>query len=82
MSKATSTPVAETPADMPCPRCRVDLVVSERQGIEIDYCSKYGSVWLDHRSELDKTINSDAHVSTAALTMPQGAPTSGPDQSP
>lgn len=44
MSKATSTPVAETPADMPCPRCRVDLVVSERQGIEIDYCSKYGSV--------------------------------------
>lgn len=23
-----------------CPACRVDLVMSERQGIEIDYCSK------------------------------------------
>jgi len=25
-------------AGMPCPVCRVSLVMSERQGVEIDYC--------------------------------------------
>ena len=38
-----------------CPACRVDLVMSERQGIEIDYCPKCRGVWLD-RGELDKII--------------------------
>lgn len=38
-----------------CPVCRVDLVMTERQGIEIDYCSKCRGVWLD-RGELDKVI--------------------------
>ena len=38
-----------------CPNCRVDLVMSERQGIEIDYCPKCRGVWLD-RGELDKII--------------------------
>lgn len=38
-----------------CPVCRVDLVMSERQGIEIDYCPKCRGVWLD-RGELDKII--------------------------
>ncbi len=38
-----------------CPTCRVDLVMSERQGIEIDYCPKCRGVWLD-RGELDKII--------------------------
>ena len=40
---------------MPCPHCRVDLVMSERQGIEIDYCPRCRGVWLD-RGELDKII--------------------------
>ncbi len=31
----TSQPVS---AGMLCPRCRVDLMMSDRQGIEIDYC--------------------------------------------
>jgi Zn-finger nucleic acid-binding protein len=31
------------------------LNVSERQGVEIDYCSKCRGVWLD-RGELDKII--------------------------
>ncbi|GGA84314.1 hypothetical protein GCM10011491_09750 [Brucella endophytica] len=43
------------PAGMLCPACRVDLVMSERQGIEIDYCPKCRGVWLD-RGELDKII--------------------------
>lgn len=40
---------------MNCPTCQVDLVMSERQGIEIDYCPKCRGVWLD-RGELDKII--------------------------
>ena len=40
---------------MDCPNCKVDLVMSERQGIEIDYCPKCRGVWLD-RGELDKII--------------------------
>jgi Zn-finger nucleic acid-binding protein len=38
-----------------CPVCRVDLVMSDRQGIEIDYCPQCRGVWLD-RGELDKII--------------------------
>jgi Zn-finger nucleic acid-binding protein len=40
---------------MKCPHCDVDLVMSERQGVEIDYCPKCRGVWLD-RGELDKVI--------------------------
>jgi hypothetical protein len=32
-----------------------NLVMTERQGIEIDYCPKCRGVWLD-RGELDKII--------------------------
>lgn len=38
-----------------CPSCRVALTMSERQGIEIDYCPQCRGVWLD-RGELDKII--------------------------
>ncbi len=40
---------------MLCPTCKVDLVMSERQTVEIDYCPKCRGVWLD-RGELDKII--------------------------
>lgn len=40
---------------MKCPICNVDLVMSERHGIEIDYCPECRGVWLD-RGELDKII--------------------------
>lgn len=42
-------------AGMPCPLCRVPLAMSDRQGIEIDYCPQCRGVWLD-RGELDKII--------------------------
>lgn len=42
-------------AGMPCPVCTVPLVMSERQGVEIDYCPQCRGVWLD-RGELDKII--------------------------
>jgi uncharacterized protein len=35
------------------------LVMSERQGIEIDYCPNCRGVWLD-RGELDKIIDKSA----------------------
>lgn len=41
---------------MKCPICEnVNLVMSERQGVEIDYCPECRGVWLD-RGELDKII--------------------------
>ena len=41
---------------MKCPVCNnVDLVMSERQGVEIDYCPHCRGIWLD-RGELDKII--------------------------
>ena len=58
-----------------CPTCRVDLVMSERQGIEIDYCPQCRGVWLD-RGELDKIIersvgNEAARQSTVARPAPR-----------
>jgi Zn-finger nucleic acid-binding protein len=38
-----------------CPIDQTELVISERQGVEIDYCPKCRGVWLD-RGELDKVI--------------------------
>lgn len=40
---------------MTCPVCNVDLLMSDKQGIEIDYCPKCRGIWLD-RGELDKII--------------------------
>ena len=41
---------------MNCPVCSdTSLVISERQGVEIDYCPQCRGVWLD-RGELDKII--------------------------
>jgi Zn-finger nucleic acid-binding protein len=45
---------------MKCPNCKeVNLVMSERQGVEIDYCPDCRGVWLD-RGELDKIIEKSA----------------------
>ncbi len=44
---------------MKCPLCSVDLMIADRQGIEIDYCPKCRGVWLD-RGELDKMIERSA----------------------
>ena len=40
---------------MNCPVCSVSLSITERAGIEIDYCPTCRGVWLD-RGELDKII--------------------------
>jgi uncharacterized protein len=59
---------------MKCPVCvDTDLVMSERQNVEIDYCPKCRGVWLD-RGELDKIIErSTAEVAPAAAPPPAAA---------
>lgn len=58
-------------------RCPVDgetLVMTERSGVEIDYCPRCRGVWLD-RGELDKIIaRSLADGEVAATGLPRGAP--------
>lgn len=45
---------------MKCPVCEnADLIISDRQGVEIDYCPQCRGVWLD-RGELDKIIERSA----------------------
>jgi Zn-finger nucleic acid-binding protein len=54
---------------MKCPVCtEPDLVMTERQGVEIDYCPKCRGVWLD-RGELDKIIERSTSVPTVAATL-------------
>lgn len=53
---------------MHCPHCPTStLVISERSGIEIDYCPQCRGVWLD-RGELDKLIE---------RSLPAQSPTGG-----
>ena len=40
---------------MKCPTCECELRMSERKGVEIDYCPTCRGVWLD-RGELDKLL--------------------------
>ena len=49
---------------MRCPTCTTtDLLMTDRQGVEIDYCPQCRGVWLD-RGELDKIIERSASTLT------------------
>lgn len=61
---------ADQIAAMSCPVCRVPLAMSDRQGIEIDYCPQCRGVWLD-RGELDKIVERSAAPAPAAQAAPQ-----------
>ena len=64
---------------MKCPTCESSvLVMSERQGVEIDYCPQCRGVWLD-RGELDKIIERSG-VTTAP--PPQSYPSAPPPSYP
>lgn len=71
---------AEAVAGMPCPVCKVGLQMSDRQGIEIDYCPQCRGVWLD-RGELDKIIERSARE-VVSQTTPQAAPAPQQQQTP
>jgi Zn-finger nucleic acid-binding protein len=53
---------------MKCPVDGAELVMTDRSGVEIDYCPQCRGVWLD-RGELDKIIDRNAEA-----TSPRGAP--------
>ncbi|QDQ27608.1 hypothetical protein FNU76_15320 [Chitinimonas arctica] len=62
---------------MYCPVCKqTALVMSERAGVEIDYCPQCRGVWLD-RGELDKIVEQSRQASAPAHTA---APLSYPPQ--
>lgn len=44
---------------MKCPNCNETLLMSEKHGVEIDYCPNCRGIWLD-RGELDKIIEHSA----------------------
>ena len=59
---------------MQCPTDQTTLVMSERSGIEIDYCPTCRGVWLD-RGELDKIIDR-----SLGQPAPAAAPAPPPQQ--
>lgn len=44
---------------MNCPKCNVELRITDRESVEVDYCPLCRGVWLD-RGELDKIIERSA----------------------
>ncbi len=61
---------------MRCPKCPdAVLVMTERQSVEIDYCSLCRGVWLD-RGELDKLIERSAIAESGSdhAQVPSNAP--------
>lgn len=59
---------------MKCPTCPdATLVMTDRQGVEIDYCPTCRGIWLD-RGELDKLL--DRAAMAAAPSTPVSAPAS------
>ena len=70
------------PTPMTSPHCAVPLVMSERAGIEIDYCPTCRGIWLD-RGELDKIIERAAREAAPAAAPAAAQPQAGyPPQPP
>ena len=63
---------------MNCPNDNTQLLLSERQGVEIDYCPQCRGVWLD-RGELDKLIEKTSAQQPAQeqVRNPQSNTTNG-----
>jgi len=59
---------------MHCPTDGAVLVMSERNGIEIDYCPTCRGVWLD-RGELDKILDRSMNQPVPQHAAPQQQPT-------
>ncbi|GAA2173283.1 zf-TFIIB domain-containing protein [Arthrobacter parietis] len=61
---------------MLCPVDKIELVMSERSGVEIDYCPTCRGVWLD-RGELDKIIDRAGALTAQPAARPH-APSAPP----
>lgn len=55
---------------MKCPIDNADLLMTSREGIEIDYCPQCRGVWLD-RGELDKLIERAVAGQAPAARQPE-----------
>jgi Zn-finger nucleic acid-binding protein len=66
---------------MKCPNDSATLVMSERSGVEIDYCPECRGVWLD-RGELDKILDRAESEFAKSAPQPTAAPTAAPPQQP
>jgi Zn-finger nucleic acid-binding protein len=74
---------AKEPRTMKCPVCPdATLLMTDRQGVEVDYCPQCRGVWLD-RGELDKLVAlgaqqsgapANASASASAATAAPAAP--------
>ena len=63
---------------MNCPVCvQTTLTVTERQGVEIDFCPKCRGVWLD-RGELDKILERAATYQQPPVAAPVATPVHDP----
>lgn len=58
---------------MRCPVDQAELVMTERQGVEIDYCPTCRGIWLD-RGELDKILDRAAAQPAAPAAPAYGTP--------
>ncbi len=67
---------------MNCPVCTTtSLVMTERAGVEIDYCPQCRGVWLD-RGELDKILERAAASTPAPAPAPAPAAPAYPQPAP
>ncbi|MCU0476754.1 MAG: zf-TFIIB domain-containing protein [Anaerolineae bacterium] len=65
---------------MKCPVDGTDLLMTTREGVEIDYCPKCRGIWLD-RGELDKLIERAMRVEQSArAALDSDAPKAKRDQ--
>jgi len=60
---------------MKCPHCNVNLLMAEKQGVEIDYCPECRGIWLD-KGELEKIIEKSAQ----SYAEPQRTPSYNDDR--
>jgi len=58
---------------MLCPVDQTPLTISDRQGVEIDFCPTCRGVWLD-RGELDKILDRSADLFNRAERGHRGPP--------
>ena len=64
---------------MNCPVDNEQLLMSDKQGVEIDYCPKCRGVWLD-RGELDKIIDKASSLPGSGSVYQQPTPSQQPPQ--
>ncbi|MGO4452394.1 zf-TFIIB domain-containing protein [Phyllobacterium sp. TAF24] len=63
-----------------CPTCKVNLLMGDRQGVEVDFCSQCRGIWLE-RGKLDEIIERRVSYETRGTQqiIPQAQPAPSPN---